>query len=197
MTLRHRSAWIQVRLPRLAQSPGEGAGNVVVDTRALAKVNRALERLADVELRELVSGYPSEEACRAYVERVRWPNGVSCPRCDASRGISRIESRGQFECDSCGYQFSVTAGTAFHGSHLPLSTWLLALELVGRSQDGITADRLGRLLGVSYKTAWYLSRRIRAATRGSDASSQRVGFGGMVRLMIGADSAGSRRLVRA
>lgn len=138
---------------------------------------------ADAHLRALIAGFPSEEGCRAFLERVRWPQGVRCPRCDASRGISRIESRGQFECDACGYQFSVRAGTAFHASHLPLWKWLLAVRIVTASEDRVSADRLRRAIGVSYKTAWHVSRVIRSAPRG------RGSFLDTVRALVGGQPA--------
>src|SRR5881628_3333613 len=118
--------------------------------------------MQDMNLPQLVADFQSEEKCRAYLEALRWRDGVSCPRC-ASRKISRIAKRGQFDCDSCRYQFSVTAGTIFHDSHLPLWKWFLAVYTIGESKKGISANQLKRMLGVSYKTAWYLCHRIRAA----------------------------------
>ena len=104
----------------------------------------------------------TELRCRVFLERLRWPHGVRCPRCDDPRRIFRIEERAQFECGSCGYQFSVRAGTILHASHLPLWKWLLAVYLMA-SADDITAYRLARDLGISYKTAAHLSHTIRAA----------------------------------
>jgi transposase-like protein len=113
----------------------------------------------------LIEQYGSEEKCRAYLAELRWPDGVHCPRCDASKGISRLAARDQWDCDSCGYQFSVTAGTIFHDSHLPLWKWFLAVYMIGESKKGISSNQLKRMLRVSYKTAWYLSHRIRAAMK--------------------------------
>ena len=107
----------------------------------------------------------TEDKCRTFLEQLRWPEGVRCPRCDASKGISRIESRSQFECGACGYQFSVRVGTIFHASHLPLWKWFLAVYVIGGSRDGISTNQLKRMLGISYKTAWYLSHRIRSAMK--------------------------------
>jgi transposase-like protein len=104
----------------------------------------------------------AELRCRLLLERLRWPHGVRCPRCDDGLRICRIEERAQFECGSCGYQFSVRAGTILHASHLPLWKWLLAVYLM-TSADDITAYRLARTLGISYKTAAHLSHTIRAA----------------------------------
>ena len=121
--------------------------------------------VTDMDLAPLASRFGSEDKARTYLEQLRWPDGVRCPRCNASKGISRIERRGQFDCDSCGYQFSVRVGTSFHASHLPLWKWMLAVYVVCESDEGVSANQLKRMLGVSYKTAWYLSHRIRAALR--------------------------------
>ena len=118
----------------------------------------------DMNLPLLVEQFQSEEKCRAYLEGLRWPSGVSCPRC-ASKKVSRIASRGQFDCDSCRYQFSVTAGTIFHDSHLPLWKWLLATYMMAEAKKSVSANQLKRTLAVSYKTAWYLCHRIRAAMK--------------------------------
>lgn len=122
---------------------------------------------ANLNLVTLVERFRSEDACREYLERLRWPDGVVCPRCE-SQSISRIETRDQFDCNSCRYQFSVTAGTIFHDTHLPLWKWFAAIYLMCESKKGISANQLKRTLGVSYKTAWYLCHRIREAMSGDD-----------------------------
>jgi transposase len=122
----------------------------------------------EMNLVELVDRFHSEDRCRTFLEELRWPNGVECPRC-GGKVISRIEKRNQFDCDSCRYQFSVTAGTIFHDTHLPLWKWFLAVYLIIESKKGISANQLKRTLGVSYKTAWYLCHRIRAALNEVDA----------------------------
>ena len=111
----------------------------------------------------LMDAYGSEDRCREILEELRWPNGVECPRCQSAK-LSRIASRAQYDCDSCGYQFSVTAGTIFHDSHLPLRKWFVATYLMTESRKGISANQIKRMLGIgSYRTAWYLCHRIRAA----------------------------------
>ena len=115
-----------------------------------------------MNLVELIDQFGSEDKCRVYLEALRWPDGVRCIRC-GSKKISRIKTRDQFDCDGCNYQFSVRAGTIFHDSHLPLWKWFLAVYVMGESKKGISANQLKRMLGVSYKTAWYLCHRIRAA----------------------------------
>lgn len=123
--------------------------------------------MGDVNLPDLIERFGSEEKCRAYLEELRWPDGVECPRCE-SQSVSRIVERNQFDCNACRYQFSVTAGTLFHDSHLPLWKWFLAVYLMGESKKGISAKQLQRMLKVSYKTAWYLAHRIRDAMGDDD-----------------------------
>jgi transposase-like protein len=117
-----------------------------------------------VDLLKLNTDFDTDEECRAYLEKLRWPDGVKCPRCCSDK-ISRIKARKVFDCDGCRYQFSVIAGTIFHDSHLPLPKWFLAIFLVTESKKGMSALQLKRLLKVSYKTAWYLCHRIREAMR--------------------------------
>jgi transposase-like protein len=120
--------------------------------------------MTDMDLPKLVERFGSEDKCRAYLETLRWPEGVTCPRCQGKK-VSRIAKRGQFDCDSCRHQFSVTAGTIFHDTHLPLWKWLLAIYMIAESKKGISSNQLKRTLKVSYKTAWHLSHRIRAAMK--------------------------------
>jgi transposase-like protein len=117
-----------------------------------------------VNLCTLIEEFGSEEKCRAYLEALRWPDEIICPRC-RSRKTSRIVKRNQFDCDTCRYQFSVTAGTIFNDSHLPLWKWFLCAYLLCESKKGMSANQIKRTLDVSYKTAWYLCHRIRAAMK--------------------------------
>ena len=116
----------------------------------------------ELDLCSLIEDFGSEEKCRAYIERLRWPKGIVCPACKSEK-ISRITKRNQFDCDACRYQFSATAGTIFHDTHLPLWKWFLATYLLCESRKGMSANQMKRQLTISYKTAWYLCHRIRAA----------------------------------
>lgn len=116
----------------------------------------------EMNMMKLMDKYHSDDACREVLEKLRWPDGVTCPRCD-SKHIRNSYTRDQFDCGSCGYQFSVTAGTIFHDSHLPLRKWFIAIYLMVESKKGISANQMRRTLEVSYKTAWYLCHRIRNA----------------------------------
>jgi transposase-like protein len=125
-----------------------------------------------VNLCSLIEQFNSEDRCRAYLEALRWPDEVLCPRCGSDK-ISQIVKRNQYDCDACRYQFSVTAGTVFNDSHLPLWKWFLCTYLLCESRKGMSANQLSRTLGISYKTAWYLCHRIRSAMR--EANPQPLG----------------------
>jgi transposase-like protein len=116
----------------------------------------------DMNLVKLVEKFADEKKCRAYLEALRWPDGVVCPRC-LSRKVYQVLDRNQYDCDSCRYQFSVTVGTIFKDTHLPLWKWFLAVYLMIESKKSISANQLKRTLAISYKTAWYLCHRIRKA----------------------------------
>ena len=122
----------------------------------------------EINLIELIERFHDEDRCRAYLEKMRWPDGVRCLRCGET-SISRRKRRHQYQCNSCRYDFSVTAGTIFHDTHLPLWKWFLAVYLIVEAKKGISANQLKRTLGVGYKTAWYLCHRIRAAFNEVDA----------------------------
>jgi transposase-like protein len=115
----------------------------------------------------LMDAFASEDRCRLALERVRWPDGVECPNCQSKR-VSRIDTRGQLDCNSCRYRFSVKVGTVLHDSHLPLRKWFIATFLMCESKKGMSSLRLSRTLGVSTKTGWYLTHRIRAAMAQND-----------------------------
>ena len=110
----------------------------------------------------LIDKYADDAKCRELLEQLRWPNGVACVRC-GSLGVSEIEKRNLYNCNDCRHQFSVTAGTIMHDSHLPLRKWFIAIYLMCESKKGISALQLKRTIGVAYKTAWYLCHRIREA----------------------------------
>jgi transposase-like protein len=133
----------------------------------MALTTKAPKRKAlkpDVDLIKLITRFDTDEKCRMALEKLRWPLGVRCIRCGSEK-ISRNYKRNQFECDPCGYHFSVTAGTIFHDSHLPLRKWFIAIYLICESKKGVSALQLKRTLGVAYKTAWYLCHRIREAVK--------------------------------
>jgi transposase-like protein len=107
--------------------------------------------------------FPDDEACLAYLEQLRWPNGFVCPLCDGNGGW-RIKQRQMWMCSSCARKTSVTAGTIFHRSHTPLSTWFAAVWFVTSSKNGVSALALQQQLGfASYETAWAWLHKLRRA----------------------------------
>jgi transposase-like protein len=129
----------------------------------------------DMNLADLVEQFGSNDRCRDYLEHLRWPDGVECPKCE-STSVSRIKTRKQFDCNSCRCRFSVTAGTVFHDSHLPLWKWFAAVYLMCESKKGISALQLKRMLKIgSYETAWYLCHRIRSAMENGDGAEMLSG----------------------
>jgi transposase-like protein len=115
----------------------------------------------------MLQQYSTDEKCREILTKLRWPDGVACPRCKGAK-VSYIRDRKQFECASCFYQFSVTTGTIFNDTHLPLEKWFAATYLLCEAKKGMSACQIQRTLGISYKTAWFLCHRIRAAMAACD-----------------------------
>lgn len=111
---------------------------------------------------ELERRFASEEACRQYLFRLRWPEGFVCPRCGAKQAWPM--TRGRWLCAACRYQAPVMAGTIFQDSHLPLTTWFRAIWYVTSQKTGVSALGLQRVLGLgSYRTAWALLHKLRRA----------------------------------
>jgi transposase-like protein len=118
----------------------------------------------EVNLIDLIEEYKGDEdKCREYLERYRWPDGKRCPRCGSDKTSRAMKNGHNYNCDKCHYQFTVTAGTIFHDTHLPLWKWFLAVYLMTESKKGMSANQIKRSLKISYKTAWYLCHRIREA----------------------------------
>lgn len=113
--------------------------------------------------------FNKEPAARRYLERVRWPDGPVCPHCGGMERAHRIKGkgarRGLWFCGHCRKQFTVTVGTVFERSKIPLHKWLLATHLLCASKKGMSSHQLHRMLGVTYKTAWFMTHRIREAMR--------------------------------
>jgi transposase-like protein len=116
-----------------------------------------------MNLLTLIAQFGDDAKCRQGIEHLRWPEGPRCPRCEEA--ATAVANRDTFDCDSCHYQFSATSGTIFHDTHLPLTKWFLCTYLLCESRKGMSANQLSRTLGISYKTAWYLCHRIRAAMK--------------------------------
>jgi transposase-like protein len=111
--------------------------------------------------------FTNDDKAREYLESLRWPNGVTCPHCGVIGEHYQLEGKahrpGLWKCKDCREQFSVTVGTVFESSKISLSKWLTAVYLLCSSKKGISSHQLHRTLGVTYKTAWFMSHRIRLA----------------------------------
>ncbi len=105
-------------------------------------------------------------AAADYLESIRWPDGIVCPHCGESERtpyLLKSKTRKLWKCAACRKQFTVTVGTIFEGSHIGLHKWLLAFYLLCSSKKGMSAHQLHRMLGVTYKSAWFMAHRIRYA----------------------------------
>jgi transposase-like protein len=138
----------------------------------------------NVNLVTLMQRFGTEEAARAYLEALRWPTGPVCPRCggaDPYRLKARPDSTrpgrpGLLKCRACRRQFTVTVGTIFEDSHIPLSTWVIAMHLMAASKKGMSAHQLHRMLGIAYKSAWFMAHRIRWAMTQEPLASKLSGI---------------------
>ena len=113
--------------------------------------------------------FHDEEAAYAHLESLIWPEGPVCPKCGETKRVGRLKGKstriGVLKCYRCRKPFRVTVGTVFEASHVPVRLWLQAVHLMACSKKGISSNQLHRILGVSLKTAWFMSHRIREAMR--------------------------------
>jgi len=115
------------------------------------------------------AAFHDDDKAREALEAIRWPDGPWCPQCGnadpdkIARGQGKAHRPGLYYCAACNGQFTVTVGTVMERSKIPLSKWLFAMHLTGASKKGMSALQLQRMLGVTYKSAWFLCHRIREA----------------------------------
>ena len=119
--------------------------------------------------------FHNEDVARSYLENIRWPDGPSCPFCGQLETVKGLPPKGSmgkgwYHCRECRKKFTVRVGTLYERSKVPLHKWLFATYLMASSKKGISAHQMHRMLGVTYKTAWFMAHRIREAMReGPDA----------------------------
>jgi transposase-like protein len=112
--------------------------------------------------------FTNEDAAREHLEALRWPDGAECPHCgliNATKLTGTHHRPGLYQCNSCREQFTVTVGTVFERSKIGLHKWLLATHLLCASKKGMSSKQIERMLGVTYKTAWFMCHRIREAMK--------------------------------
>lgn len=116
--------------------------------------------------------FQDADKAREHLEALRWPQGPICPHCGVVNEATELKGKstraGLYQCNPCREQFTVTVGTVFERSKVPLNKWLLATFLMSSSKKGISAHQIGRSLGVTYKTAWFMCHRIREAMNPSE-----------------------------
>src|SRR5712692_4341349 len=151
-----------------------------------------------MNLADLMERFGTVEAARAYLEKQRWPDGPICPHCglvgEAYKITPKVKEptverqtkaeltkrarkprRGLWKCAGCRKPFTVTVGTIFEDSHIPLNKWVIAVHLLCASKKGMSAHQLHRMLGVTYKSAWFMAHRIRYGMSQEPLASQLSG----------------------
>ncbi|HEY6272420.1 MAG TPA: IS1595 family transposase [Terriglobales bacterium] len=127
-----------------------------------------------MNLADLAQQFSTEEASISFLEKTLWPNGPICPHCGLLGEAFRLQSKptsknkvrpGTWKCKGCREKFTVKIGTIFEDSHIPLRKWLLAIHLLCASKKGMSSHQIHRQLGITYKSAWFMTHRIRHAMR--------------------------------
>jgi transposase-like protein len=136
----------------------------------------------DLNLASLAKYFSDEDKAREFLEAQRWPEGPICPHCGELNNAYRLQPKeskkdthvrkGVWKCGGCREQFTVTVGTIFADSHIPLSKWLLAYHLLCSSKKGMSAHQLHRMLKVTYRSAWFMAHRIRYSMTQEPLSSK-------------------------
>jgi len=140
----------------------------------------------DLNLIELAQQYSDEDKARALLESLRWPNGAVCPHCQndgKTKGIYALQPRptsksparkGVYKCGACRNQFTVKVGTVFESSHIPITKWMMAMFILCSSKKSISSHQLHRMLKITYKSAWFMSHRIRYAMGPDNANGAKL-----------------------
>jgi transposase-like protein len=118
----------------------------------------------------MLEALPNDEACRKYLEQIRWNGTPTCAHCgtvdsEAYRLKTKGMFKGMYKCKSCQQRFTVTVKTMFEGSHLPLRKWFIAIYIFSSHKKGISSHQLAKDLGITQKSAWFMLGRIREAFR--------------------------------
>jgi transposase-like protein len=146
-----------------------------------------------MSLPEFLHCFGSEATCAEAVRRARWPDGFRCPRCHGNAHcIIGNDSRRLFQCHACHRQTSLTAGTLFDSTKLPLTKWFLAIYLISQAKTGLAALELKRHLGVSYPTAWLMHHKIMTAMAARETRHRLSGTVQVDDAYLGGERAGSK-----
>ena len=146
-----------------------------------------------ISLPEFMARFDTEAQCEEALKAARWPGGFRCPRCDSTG--HRVVSHGArklFQCQACRHQSSLTAGSLFEHTKLPLRTWFLAIYLISQAKTGLSSLALKRQLGVSYPTAWALQHKISHAMARREGQHQLTGLVQLDDAYLGGEHAGGK-----
>lgn len=130
----------------------------------------------DLSLPEFQARFGTEQACLDAVFDARWTRGFICPHCEHNDGFRLISRPRIVECALCGRQTSITAGTIFERSHVPLTNWFLVIFLFAQDKGGASATRLSKQLGINYPTMWFMLQRLRVAMATRDENLTLAGY---------------------
>lgn len=155
-----------------------------------------------MNLKDIANHFHDDDKARTFLEQLRWPDGPICPHCGVLGEAYKLEPKagakthvrkGVWKCAGCRQQFTVTVGTIFEDSHIPLSKWLMAIHLLCASKKGMSAHQLHRMLGITYKSAWFMAHRIRHAMSQEPLSSKLSGTIEVDETYVGGKRRGSKR----
>jgi transposase-like protein len=146
------------------------------------KKNAVENERDELNLASLAQEYADEDKARELLESLRWPTGIKCPHCQHDEiytltpkpDSKRPARKGLYCCAACRKQFSVTVGTVFERSHIPINKWLMASFIICSSKKAVSAHQLHRMLKVTYKTAWFMAHRIRFVMGTNIADSKKL-----------------------
>jgi transposase len=138
--------------------------------------NNRKPKMLPYTLKDFQAQYPDDATCLEWLRNYLYPDGIYCTKCEATTKHHRVKSRPSYSCDHCGHHVHPTAGTIFHKSPTPLTTWFYAIYLMASTRCGISAKQIQRETGVTYKTAWRMFKQIR--TMLDERESGKLGGGG-------------------
>ena len=128
-----------------------------------------------INMYEFISKFPNEDTCQKFLFKLRWPDGFICPNC-GNIGYYYLSGYHRYQCASCDFQTSITAGTVMHKTHTPLMKWFVAIYLVATDKRGCSALTIQRHINVNYKTAWLMLHKVRHAMGQRDSDYVLEGF---------------------
>jgi transposase-like protein len=140
--------------------------SAIVAESVMTRAEQA-KQISQLTVAQFEATFPNEDACKAYLVARRWPDGVHCPRCGNTKVYDLKSRKWHWQCEQCdpnGYRFSVSAGTVFENTNKPLRDWYRLIHLLLTGENVMSTRELHRRMGFgSYKTAWYMAHRVRAA----------------------------------